>query len=114
VKIGNERLLAIPYTLIALDSQVPIDDPLSSPLLLPFRINGTPIQRFSLNLEPSSGPFCSMRSPNVADDNVEIAGVVDLICRNILPHLQSGGEREIITKFRDRVREISQLEAEKQ
>jgi hypothetical protein len=38
---------------------------------------------------------------------------VDLITRNVLQRVQSGGETEILTEFRDRVQQIAQAEAEK-
>ena len=112
--ISGEPRLAIPFTLIALDPLAPIDDPV-------FETVATAVQdQWNTYTEVFPEPRSVFRGvlldalSKAAEDDVNVAGAVDLVCRNILPHVESGGETQIITKFRDRVRELAHAEAERQ
>lgn len=110
--IKDDRLLVIPYALAALDPETPVNDP-------PFETVASAVQHeWNTYTEVFTEPRTVFRAiildalARLAEEEHDVAGAVDLIARNILPHIQSGGETEILTRFRDRAREISQLEAE--
>lgn len=113
-KISSEPRWVVPFTLIALDPLAPIDDPV-------FETVATAVQdQWNTYTEVFPEPRTVFRAvlldalARAAEEDVDVAGAVDLIFRNILPHLQSGGETDIITKFRNRLRELAQAEAESQ
>ena len=113
-KISSEPRWVVPFTLIALDPSAPIDDPV-------FETVATAVQdQWNTYTEVFLEPRTVFRAvlldalATAAEEDVNVAGSIDLICRNILPHLQSGGETEILTKFRNRLRELAQAEAESQ
>lgn len=112
--VGSDLFLAIPYTRAALDPETPINDPA-------FETVASAVQKqWNTYTEVFTEPRTVFRAiildalSHLSEEEPDVAGSVDLITRNILPHIQSGGETEILTSFRDRVREISQLEAERQ
>jgi hypothetical protein len=111
--ISGEPRLVVPFALIALDPLAPIDDPV-------FETVAAAVQdQWNTYTEVFPEPRSVFRAvlldalAQSAEDDVAVAGAVDLVCRNILPHVESGGETQIITKFRDRVRELAQAEAER-
>lgn len=112
--IGSDLSLTVPYTLIALDPKVPINDPA-------FEVVANAVQQqWNTYTEVFTEPRTVFRAiildalARLAEEDVDVAGAVDLICRNILPQIRSGGETDILTNFRDRMRAISQAEAERQ
>ncbi len=111
--IGSDLFLAIPYTRAALDPETPINDPA-------FETVASAVQKqWNTYTEIFTEPRTVFRAiildalSHLSEEEPDVAGSVDLITRNILPHIQSGGETEILTSFRDRVRKISQEEAER-
>lgn len=113
-KIEADRKLVIPYTLVALDSNTPISDPVFDTVAA--AVQGQWNTYTEIFLEPRTvfrAVLLDALSTS-ADKDVEAAGAIDLISRNVLPHLQPGGEAEIIAKFRDQIREIAKAEAESQ
>ncbi|HET6842321.1 MAG TPA: GTPase-associated system all-helical protein GASH [Candidatus Angelobacter sp.] len=113
-KISSEPRLVVPFALIALDPLAPIDDPV-------FETVAAAVQdKWNTYTEVFPEPRSVFRAvlldalAKTAENDVNVAGGVDLVCRNLLPHIESGGETEIVTKFRNRMREIAHVEAENQ
>ena len=105
--------LVIPFSLVALDSETPPNDPVFGSVATAVQNQwNTYTERFADVPRTLFRAILLDAILRVAEKHVEVAGAVDLLCRNLLQSLQAVGEAQILEDFAKKMFSLAQEEAD--
>jgi hypothetical protein len=110
----NDFNLVIPFSLVALDAETPADDPVFGTVAMAVQEQwNTYTERFADVPRTLFRAILLDALRRLAENNIEVAGALDLLCRNLIKTLRAGGEAPILEDFAQKMFTVAQPEADK-